>query len=362
MPHAGREPSGRVCGRRHGGTQVRLDIPMLELRDVIRTAGREVVLGGVTLAFSAEIPTAVLGLPATGREALLRLLAGADKPQSGSIKLDGKDIALARREKGRIVRIGASGLPKSGQKVSKLVDAEAAAKVRLTGRMGAHVSDLDLDQRLRLAIARARAEKPRLILLDAPSTGLDLEIRERFVADLRTMLANTGAVVLLVSASADEARGLDGQVVAIGGGRVLQHGAAAEVFEHPANLDVALATSFPRLNTLAMRAHDGRGALADGSRFQPPEGLPWPMEGNCTLAFHPNDMRLERAGPGCLRFVVRAAGEETIGGRRFVRVTFSDASWLTPQPAAAPHAGAVLNAFVERSRLMAFDAAGRAIS
>lgn len=335
---------------------------MLELRDVTRTAGREPVLARVSLTFSRDRPTAVLGLSAPGREALLRLLAGADKPQSGSLKLDGKDIGQARREKGKIIRIGASGLPKSGQKVARVVDAEAAARVRLAGKLGAHVSDLDLDQRLRLAIARARVEKPGLILLDAPSVGLDLEIRERFVADLRTMLADAGAVVVLVAASADEARGLDGQVVVIGGGRVLQEGAAVDVFAHPANLDVAVATSFPRLNTLAMTAHDGRGVLADGSRFQPPEGLPWPAEGECTLAFHPDDTRLERAGAGCLRFVVRAAGDETIGGRRFVRVTFANASWLTPQPAAAPHAGAVLNAFVERSRLMAFDAAGKAVS
>lgn len=79
------------------------------------------------------------------------------------------------------------------------------------------------------------------------------------------------------------------------------------------------------------------------------------------MAFHPDEMTLERAGAGCLRFIVRAAGEEMIGGRRFVRVTFADASWLTPQPALAPHAGAILNAFVERSRLMAFDASGKAI-
>lgn len=334
---------------------------MLELRDVTRTAGREPVLAGVSLTFSRDFPTAVLGLSASGREALLRLLAGADKPQAGSLKLDGKDIGQARRDKGRIVRIGGAGLPKSGQKVAKLVDAEVAARVRLAGRMGAQVSDLDLDQRLRLAIARARAEKPGLILLDAPSVGLDLEIRERFVADLKTMLAEANAVIVLVAASADEARGLGGKVAVLGGGRLLQEGAAADVFGHPANLDVAVATSFPNLNTLAMTVHDGRGVLSDGARFQPPEGLPWPVEGDCTLAFHPDDMRLERVGAGCLRFVVRAAGEETVGGRRYVRVSFADASWLTPQPAAAPHTGAVLNAFVERSRLMAFDAAGKAI-
>jgi len=145
-------------------------------------------------------------------------------------------------------------------------------------------------------------------------------------------------------------------------GEVIQAGAAAEVFAHPANLKAAVATSFPVLNTLAMTARDGRGVLADGSSFQPPEELRLPDEGPCTVAFHPDDMRLERVGAGCLRFVVRAAGEEIIGGRRFVRVSFADASWLTPQDSSAPHDGAILNAFVERSRLMAFDASGRAMS
>lgn len=316
---------------------------MLELRDVVRTAGREPVLAGASLTFPEDIPTAVLGLSATGREALLRLLGGIDKPQSGSVKLGGKDIGQARRQKKGIIRIDGADLPKPGKKAAKAPGAEAAAKIKK-------------------AIAKARAERPALILLDAPSAGLDTDTRERFIADLKTMLADTGAVVVLVTASAEEARGLDGLVVVFGGGKLQQQGAAEDVYTHPANLDVALATSFPKLNTLAMTAHDGRGRLADGSRFQPPEELPWPAAGDCTLAFHPDDMRLERAGAGCLRFVVRAAGEEMIGGRRFVRVTFADASWLTPQPAAAPHTGAVLNAFVERSRLMAFDATGKAIS
>ncbi len=335
---------------------------MLELKGVTRTAGRTPVLADASLTFSLDIPTAVLGLNEAGREGLLRLLAGTDKPQAGSVKLDGKDIGQARRDKGRIVRVDAGGLAKSGQKVGKLIGAEAAARTRLSGRMDASVNALDLDQRTRLAIARALSDRPGLILLETPSAGLDLEIRERFVADLKTMLSGAGAVVVLVTASADEARGLDGQVVVLGDGEVVQAGAAADVFAHPANLTAAIATSFPRLNTLAMQTQEGRGKLFDGSSFQPPEGIPWPTEGPCTLAFRPDDMTLERAGAGCLRFVVRAAGEERIGGRRFVRVTFAGSNWLTPQPAAAPHDGALLNAFVERTKLMAFDAAGRAVN
>ena len=317
---------------------------MLELRDVSRAAGREPVLARTSLVLSRETPTAIVGLSAHERDVLIRVLAGAERPQSGSIKLDGKDIAQARREKGKVVRIDGAALPKPGQKAGKRAVPNAS----------------DLDQQLRSAVAKARGAK--LILLDAPSAGLGGDARERFIAELKSMLAETGAVIVLVAGDADEALGLDGQVVVLSRGEVVQAGAAAEVFAHPANLTAAVATSFPVLNTLVMTARDGRGVLADGSTFQPPEELRLPYDGSCTVAFHPDDMRLERAGAGCLRFVVRAAGEEIIGGRRFVRVSFAGANWLTPQASSAPHAGAILNAFVERSRLMAFDASGRAMS
>jgi glycerol transport system ATP-binding protein len=335
---------------------------MLELKNVSRSAGREPVLAHVSLTLQRDVPTAIVGLSPQGREALLRLLAGVDKPQGGSMRLGGKDIALVRRDRGCIIRVDGAGVKPSGQKVAKLAGQTDVEKVRLGGRLGATVAELDLDQRMRLAIAKARADRPALILLDAPGAGLDLELRERFVADLKTMLEGTGAVVVLAAATADEARGLDGQIVVLDRGVVIQTGAAAEVLAHPVNLTAALATSYPRLNTLGMTAHDGRGVLADGSTFQPPDGLPWPVEGPCTFAFRPDDTTLERAGAGCLRFVVRAAGEEVIGGRRFVRITFANANWLTPQPAAAHPPGAILNAFVERRRLMVFDENGKAIA
>ncbi len=311
---------------------------MLELKDVTRTAGREPMLSRASLVISRDAPTAIVGLSAYQRDMLLRLLSGADPPQSGSIRLDGKDIAQARREKGRIARIDAQGLSKRDKKVAKLAG----------------------DQRLRSAIAKARSERAALILLDSPSAGLQLDTRERFIADLGPLLGCAGAVVVLLAGSADEAGGLGGQVVVLSGGKVVQSGAVEEVFAHPINLAAALATSFPQLNTLTMTARDGRGVLADGSSFQPPEELRLPGAGACTLAFHPEDLTLERAGAGCLRFVVRVAGEDAVGGRRFMRVSFAGASWIAPRPAAPPHPGAILNAFVERTKLMAFDASGKA--
>ena len=336
---------------------------MLELRDVSRSLGREPILTGARLDIPPNAPVAILGLgPASQRDTLLKLLSGAERPQSGSIRLNGKDVAHVRRERGRIVRVGPGGAKLTGQRVGKLIGREAAERVRLGARLDAAVNALDLDQRIRLAIALARAGRPSLILLDAPGQELSLEIRERFLVDLKLMLADTSAVVVLTASTADEARGLGGDVVVLHRGHILQTGSAADVFARPANLAAALATSHPALNTLVMMAREGCGVLADGSSFQPPDGMALPAEGACTLAFRPDDTMLERASASCLRFIVLAAGEESVAGRRFVRMTFAGSSWLTPQPAAAPPAGMVLNVFVDRARLMVFDAGGKAMA
>lgn len=311
---------------------------MLELKDVSRAAGREPVLNRANLVMSRETPTAIVGLKAHERSALARVLSGADKPQSGSIKLNARDIAQARREKGRIALIGGE-----------------------TQKKAKPGKGLGREQMIRAAIAKARSDLAALVILDAPATDLGLEAREAFIDDLKTLCESAGAVVVLLAGDADEAMALGGQVVVLDRGDVVQTGPVGDVFAHPANLTAAIATSFPKLNTIAMTARDGRGVLADGSSFQPPEQLRLPEQGSCTVAFHPDDMTLERAGAGCLRFIVRAAGDEIIGGRRFTRVTFAGADWLTPQATLAPHPGAILNAFVERTRLMAFDARGNAV-
>lgn len=334
--------------------------PMLVLRDVSRSLGKDLLLNRASMDFPPDAPTAVLGLDAPARQAFLRLLAGTDKPQNGSVRLAAKDVAHVRREKGSIISIGSTGAKPSGQKVRKLIGADAASLCGLSGRTDAAVSDLDLEQRVRLAIAMAREDEPGLILLESPAAELHADARGRLVGDLRGMLGGLKAVVVLAGA-ADEGRGLAGRVVVLAKGRVVQAGTAAEVFARPANLVAALATSHPVLNTIAMTARAGAGVLPDGGVFQPPEGIALPGAGACTLAFRPDDMTLERAGAGCLRFIVRAAGAEELGGRRYVRVTFAGASWLTPQLVAAPATGMTLNAFVDRARLMVFDAEGNAL-
>lgn len=333
---------------------------MLELKQALRAAGREPLLSGVDFACARETPTSLLGLSPATRDIMLKLLAGAERLQGGEIRLNGRDIGQAKRAKLRIVRVGSAGAAKSGQKVGKIIDAGVAARVGLSGKLSAVVSALDAGERVRLAIAKARLEKPALLLLDAPASGLPADQRAQFVADLAQMVAECGAVVVLAAGGADEALGLGGDTVVLSGGHVQQAGPVAGVFASPANFASAQTTAWPSLNTLAMTMEDGRGRLADGTSLTPPQGVSLPASGPCVLAFRPDDSTMARETPGCVRFVVRAIGEQQIADRTYKRVGFARETWLSPLIAAEPPPpGAVLNLFVDRGKVLVFDAEGR---
>lgn len=335
---------------------------MLELSDVSRMVNGAALLSRVSLDIPAGHPTAIAGLAPVQREAFAQLLSGVDKPQAGSIRLGGKDVAQARREKGRILRIGPQGIAPSGAKVGKFIGAEAAARAGLSGKLETKTSTLTVDQRVRLAIVQAVAARPSLLVLEAPASLADPAARDALAADLPQLLSGFGGVLVLLAGGADEALSLGGTLVVLEGGGIAQAGPAADVSAHPVSLAAAAATSWPTLNRLDLRVRDGRCFLPDGSTLQLPDDLSLPADSACTLAFHPDDSTLERASPGCVRFVVRAISEEPRGARRYLRTTFAGVPWICPLAVAAPPPGAVLNAFVDRSRLMMFDAEGRALN
>jgi glycerol transport system ATP-binding protein len=349
---------------------------MLELREVSRTVAREALLTAASVSFTPGTPTAILGLSPGGRTAFVRLLAGVDRPDVGTILLDGRDIGQVRRSPGQIALMEPTGAKPSGRTARKMLAdagrraagsrAEAGGRISrlvsaagLDSKLDATVKSLDSADRIRLALVAACAGQPRLLLIDAPSQALPEDARAVAIEDIARVLAETEAVVI-VMATAEEAIGLGGRVIVLDRGRVAQQGAAAEVFANPNSLTVALATSRPVMNTLDLDMRGETGRLKDGSTFHAPPGLALPHEGACTLAFRPEHVRLQRGGESCVRFVTRVVGEETIAGGRYARLAFADASWLTPLSGGIFPVGVILNAFVECEKLLVFDAAGRA--
>jgi ABC-type sulfate/molybdate transport systems ATPase subunit len=345
---------------------------MLELKSVTRAAGREMAFQRVDLRLSADAPTVLLGLSPEARKAGLRVIGGADRPDAGTILRDGAD---RQRLKGdtHFAWINRAGAPPSGRTAGKVLREAASARlgdaelgrllahVGLAGQLDVKTKDLDLARRLRLAIGGALAAARPVILLDAPFQDLAPDARRALLADLPRMLAGAGAVVVLAAASAEEALAFGGQTVILAEGRVVQAGPAAEVFAHPRNLQAALATAHPFLNTLTATLAGGACRLADGSTFHVPPALKLPPAGRCTLAFRPDDLGFERRNDQAVRFAARADGEETLAGRRYVRTRFADAVWYAPHPGRDMAPGIVLNVFVDIDRVLAFDEQGSAV-
>jgi ABC-type lipoprotein export system ATPase subunit len=190
-----------------------------------RAAGPRQVLSDVTLELSRGELAVVWGLKGSGRSTLLRIAAGIEQPDSGTVRFEGRDLSQAAEE----LLGGGIGYPErtlrsaEGQGVLEQVmvgllargisqrDARAEAlralaRVQADATAASRLSALDEGESIRVAIARTLALSPSLLVIDEPTRGVDLLERDGILALLRS-LADDGIAIL---ASTAESTGLAG--------------------------------------------------------------------------------------------------------------------------------------------------------
>ena len=221
-----------------------------------RTYGAVTAVDGLDLDVHDGELLAVLGPSGCGKTTLLRLLAGFERPDAGSITVDGTVVAAPgtflppeRRRVGIVVQDHALfphltvagnvayGLRRAPRRQAR-VD-EVLAMVGLDGLGDRFPAELSGGQQQRVAIARALAPEPGVILLDEPFANLDAALRARIRFEVRAILRAAGATVVLVTHDQEEALSLADRVAVMDGGRVAQVGAPDEVYRRPASPFVA---------------------------------------------------------------------------------------------------------------------------
>ena len=200
------------------------------------------VLRDVSIAAPAGEVTAVVGPAGAGKTSLLHLLAGLDRPTSGTVTLDGRnlrgldDIELTRLRRDRIGLLlpAASVLPTITVRenvalpllIARRPPAPAAIEALLE-RVGlAHRADdrpgqLTAAERQRVALARALAAGPSLLLADEPAGDMDPEQGARLLLLLREIAREDGVTVVLFTRDIDDAAGVADQIVSLAGGCVV---------------------------------------------------------------------------------------------------------------------------------------------
>ncbi len=214
---------------------------------------------------SGEI-LALLGESGCGKTTLLRLIAGFEQPQSGSIELNGQVVAgqgqwvpPEHRDVGMVfqdyalfphltvAKNVAFGLtqPRRGghtrylpQQLRELV-ADAIALVGLQGLEDRYPHQLSGGQQQRVALARALAPRPALILLDEPLSNLDAQVRLRLREEIRMALKATGTSAVFVTHDQEEALSIADRVAVMRHGWIEQLDTPETIYQHPASRFVA---------------------------------------------------------------------------------------------------------------------------
>lgn len=246
----------------------------IEVDSVTKRFGTYTALDDVSLQVPDGALTALLGPSGGGKSTLLRIIAGLEFPDAGSVVIDGRDATgepVQRRDVGFVfqhyaafkhmtvrdnVAFGLKVRRKPKAEVRSHVD-ELLALVHLDGFADRYPAQLSGGQRQRMALARALAVRPKLLLLDEPFGALDATVRKELRAWLRRLHDEMHVTTLFVTHDQEEAMEIAEQIVVINHGRIEQAGAPSDLYERPANEFVmGFVGPVTRLDERSVRPHD----------------------------------------------------------------------------------------------------------
>ncbi|TVP67803.1 MAG: ABC transporter ATP-binding protein [Nitriliruptor sp.] len=229
---------------------------MLEIEHLTLAYDDTVVVEDLALTAADGEVLCVLGPSGCGKSTLLRAVAGLEPPVTGTIHLDGRDLAGLRpdqRDVGLMFQEHALFPHRNvaenvafGPRVHGLERdavrqrvAEALSLVGLSGTEFRHVDELSGGERQRVALARAIAPRPRLLMLDEPLGSLDRALQTRLLEDLPRVLSQLGTTVVYVTHDQDEALSLADRIAVMRAGRIEQQDTPAELWRGPRTAFVA---------------------------------------------------------------------------------------------------------------------------
>ncbi|RVT98638.1 ABC transporter ATP-binding protein [Rhodovarius crocodyli] len=228
----------------------------LQLDAVSRSFGKLKAVDGVSLDIAAGEFIAFLGPSGCGKTTLLRIIAGFETADAGSLLLDGRDVAGVppnRRDVGLVfqnlalfphltvaenIAFGMELRGRPRAEVQAKVE-EAISLVALGGLGGRRIQQLSGGQKQRVALARALVLKPSVLLLDEPLSALDMKLRRQLQQELKTLQRSTGTTFIFVTHDQEEALSMADRVAVFSSGRLEQFDTPQMLYRRPASRFVA---------------------------------------------------------------------------------------------------------------------------
>jgi len=300
-------------------TQPRSLSPLVQLAGIGKSFDGKTVIADLSLTINNGEFLTLLGPSGCGKTTVLRLIAGLENVDVGTIHLDNQDITHVSAEHRHVNTVFQSYalFPHMtvfenvafGLRMQKTPAAEIAPRVndalkmvQLDAFAQRKPHQLSGGQQQRVAIARAVVNKPRLLLLDESLSALDYKLRKQMQNELKALQRKLGITFVFVTHDQEEALTMSDRIVVMRDGRIEQDGTPREIYEEPANLFVASfigeinifdATVIERIDDARVRAN------VEGRECNIYVNFPVTPGQRLKVLLRPEDLRVEEINDVC---------------------------------------------------------------
>ena len=307
----------------------------VRIENVAKRFEQVAAVAGVSVEIEAGELFTLLGPSGCGKTTLLRLLAGLETPDTGTIHF-GKDRVdtepVYRRNIGMVfqnyaifphmtvgdnVAYGLRARKRPDSEVAKRV-AEALEMVQMADYGARRPDQLSGGQQQRVALARALATRPAVLLMDEPLSNLDARLRHSMRAEIRSLQKQVGITTVYVTHDQEEALAISDRIAVMEQGQIRQVGSPVEIYRRPAHQGVA---SFVGTCSAVAAELDGDRMTAGGKRFE--RAFRTPPVGPVVLGLRPEMLKPLPVGwepPGEVALNGTVEEETFLGGFSSVRV------------------------------------------
>ena len=228
----------------------------LTISKIYKMYDNKPLLSGLDLNVLPDETVCLLGASGSGKSTLLRIIAGLEKPESGSVSWNDEDLADVPAYKRKFgfmfqdyalfphlsveqnISFGMDTKSLSKNEIRSQVT-DTLIRFNLPGYETRRIQELSGGEQQRVALARTLASRPRLLLLDEPLAALDRNLRKQLLQEIRDVLHEYGTPAIYVTHDQEEAFAIGDRISILEGGEFLQTGTPEDVYNYPSSLQVA---------------------------------------------------------------------------------------------------------------------------
>lgn len=318
----------------------------LELKEIGKTVGQEVHIHPTDLTLESGGFNILLGTTLSGKTSLMQLMAGLDKPTSGSLHFNGADVTGMRVQDRNVSMVYQQFINypnftvyeniASPLRVARMPEGEIKKRVgqmadllRLAPMLDRRPMELSGGQQQRTAMARALVKDSDLVLLDEPLANLDFKLREELREELPKLFADRNCVVVYATTEPTEALLLAGHTATLHEGRVTQFGPTGEIYRNPKDVISAKVFSEPPINTAKIRKTGDTIDLGGVTTWKTPAVLSGKPDGEYEVGLRAHYITPKASADNSVKITGEVLVTELSGSESIVHMRVGADTWVS---------------------------------